>query len=95
MIDPVTLQVIREGLVALCRSMGHALSRTAYSPIFSEGFDLSCPVRRTARCGQAEFTRSISDSNAYTVEWTVKEIGLDNLDEGASSCTTTPRGRHH
>ena len=84
MIDQVTLQVIREGLVALCRSMGHALSRTAYSPIFSEGFDFSCALfdGTGEMVAQAEFNPVHLGSMPYTVEWTVKEIGLDNLDEG-------------
>ena len=83
-IDQVTLQVIREGLVALCRSMGHALSRTAYSPIFSEGFDFSCALfdGTGEMVAQAEFNPVHLGSMPYTVEWTVKEIGLDNLDEG-------------
>ncbi|CAI8043836.1 5-oxoprolinase [Geodia barretti] len=82
--DLGNIVVIREGLVALCRSMGYALSRTAYSPIFSEGFDFSCALFDGIgeMVAQAEFNPVHLGSMPYTVEWTVKEIGLDNLDEG-------------
>ena len=97
-IDPVTLQVIREGLVALCRSMGHALSRTAYSPIFSEGFDFSCALfdGTAEMVAQAEFNPVHLGSMPYAVEWAVKEIGLENLDDGDVILQNDPfRGGTH
>ena len=96
--DQVTLQVIREGLVALCRSMGYALSRTAYSPIFSEGFDFSCALfdGTAEMVAQAEFNPVHLGSMPYTVEWAVREIGLDNLEEGDVILQNDPfRGGTH
>jgi N-methylhydantoinase B/oxoprolinase/acetone carboxylase alpha subunit len=82
--DPITLQVIREGLVSLCRSMGYTMSRTAYSPILSEGFDFSCALfdGTGEMVAQAEFNPVHLGSMPYAVEWSVKEIGLDNLEPG-------------
>src|SRR5512147_219198 len=42
MIDPITLEVVREGLVSIVREMRVTLVRTAYSSILYEGEDFSC-----------------------------------------------------
>ena len=57
MIDPVTLAVINNNLVNICREMGITMIRTAFSPIFNEGLDFSCVLfdRRGNMIGQAEF----------------------------------------
>ena len=83
-VDPITLQVIREGLIALCRSMGYTMSRTAYSPILSEGFDFSCALfdGTAEMVAQAEFNPVHLGSMPYAVEWAVKEIGIENLEPG-------------
>src|SRR5207245_7518300 len=41
-IDPITLEVIREGLVSTVREMRVTLVRTAYSSVLYEGEDFSC-----------------------------------------------------
>ena len=83
-IDPITLQVVREGLISLCRSMGYTMSRTAYSPIFSEGFDFSCALfdSRAEMVAQAEFNPVHLGSMPYAVEWSIKEIGIEDLYPG-------------
>ena len=43
-IDTVTLSVINNALVNICREMGTAMMRTSYSPIFNEGLDFSCMI---------------------------------------------------
>ena len=48
-IDPVTLSVINNAFVNVCREMGTAMMRTSYSPIFNEGLDFSCMLFNTAR----------------------------------------------
>ena len=40
-IDPITLEVVRGGIVSLCQEMGIAMERSSYSPVFSEGLDYS------------------------------------------------------
>ena len=42
MIDPITLEVIREAFVSTVREMRVTLVRTAYSSILYEGEDFSC-----------------------------------------------------
>src|SRR5437764_172208 len=42
MIEPITLEVLREALVAIVREMRVTLVRTAYSSILYEGEDFSC-----------------------------------------------------
>src|SRR5262245_59580099 len=41
-IDPITLEVLREALVSIVREMRVTLMRTAYSSILYEGEDFSC-----------------------------------------------------
>ena len=42
MIDPITLEVLREAFVSIVREMRVTLVRTAYSSILYEGEDFSC-----------------------------------------------------
>jgi hypothetical protein len=55
-IDSVTLGVINNAFVNLCREMGTAMMRTSYSTIFNEGLDFSCMLfnrrRRSDRPGR-------------------------------------------
>ena len=41
-IDPVTLTILNNSFVNICREMGITMMRTAFSPIFNEGLDFSC-----------------------------------------------------
>ena len=43
-LDIVTLTVINNALVNICREMGTAMMRTSYSPIFNEALDFSCVI---------------------------------------------------
>ncbi|MBI3968462.1 MAG: hydantoinase B/oxoprolinase family protein [Chloroflexi bacterium] len=40
--DPITLELIHEGLIAICREMRANMMRTGYSSIIYEGQDFSC-----------------------------------------------------
>lgn len=82
--DPITLEVIRNGLISSCREMGKAMSRTAYSVIFSEGYDFSCAIfdKQAEMVAQAEFNPVHLGAMAYAVEWCLKEIGLENIYPG-------------
>ena len=55
--DPVTLTILNNAFVNICREMGVTMTRTAFSPIFNEGLDFSCVLfdRRGNMIGQAEF----------------------------------------
>jgi N-methylhydantoinase B len=43
-IDMVTLNVINNQLISICREMGYVLMRTSYSSIFNEGLDFTCAL---------------------------------------------------
>lgn len=83
-IDIFTLEIIRSGLISLSREMGLAMSRTAYSVIFSEGYDFSCAIfdAKAEMVAQAEFNPVHLGAMAFAVEWCLKEIGIENLEPG-------------
>lgn len=83
-LDPVTLSVIHNRLVSICREMGVAMMRTAYSPIFNEGLDFSCVIfnRTGEMIAQAEFCPAQLGAILYTVRWCIAELGLDSFEEG-------------
>jgi len=83
-IDAVTLTIIHNQLVNICREMGIAMMRTAYSTMFNEGLDFSCVVfdRRGEMIAQAEFCPAQLGAIQYTVGWTIEELGLDQVDVG-------------
>jgi N-methylhydantoinase B/oxoprolinase/acetone carboxylase alpha subunit len=60
------------------------MSRAAYSPILSEGFDFSCALfdSQAEMVAQAEFNPVHLGSMPYAVEWSIKEIGVENLEPG-------------
>ena len=76
-LDVVTLTVINNALVNICREMGTAMMRTSYSPIFNEALDFSCVIftPRGEMIGQAEFCPTMIGSAQYAVKWTIEELG--------------------
>jgi N-methylhydantoinase B len=84
MTDTVTLTVLNNALVNVCREMGLTMIRTAFSPIFNEGLDFSCVVfdRRGNMIGQAEFCPAQIAASLYIVRWTLEELGVDSFEPG-------------
>ncbi len=84
MTDPVTLTVLNNSFVNVCREMGLTMIRTAFSPIFNEGLDFSCVVfdRRGNMIGQAEFCPAQIAASLYIVRWTLEELGVDSFEPG-------------
>jgi N-methylhydantoinase B/oxoprolinase/acetone carboxylase alpha subunit len=83
-IDPVTLTVLGNAFVNICREMGVTMMRTAFSPIFNEGLDFSCVLfdRRGNMIGQAEFCPAQIAASLYIVRWTLDELGVDAFEPG-------------
>lgn len=81
-IDPVTLSIIDNHLVNICREMGIAMIRTSYSTIFNEGSDFSCVVfdRDGEMMAQAEFCPAMLGAINFTVKWCIEELGLDSFE---------------
>jgi N-methylhydantoinase B len=83
-IDPVTLTVLGNAFVNICREMGVTMTRTAFSPIFNEGLDFSCVLfdRRGNMIGQAEFCPAQIGASLFIVRWTLEELGIDAFEPG-------------
>ncbi|HKP18764.1 MAG TPA: hydantoinase B/oxoprolinase family protein [Gaiellaceae bacterium] len=83
-IDPVTLTVLSNAFVNVCREMGVTMTRTAFSPIFNEGLDFSCVLfdRRGNMIGQAEFCPAQIGASLFIVRWTLEELGIDAFEPG-------------
>ena len=97
-LDTVTLTVIDNALVNLCREMGTAMMRTSYSTIFNEGLDFSCVVfnRRGDLIGQAEFCPTMLGSAQYAMKWTIDELGYEAFEPGDVIVHNDPyRGQCH
>src|SRR5690349_20639288 len=82
--DPVTTEIVRNGLIAATEEMKTNLMRTAYNMIIYEALDFTVGLF-TARgetvsigLGLPMFIRGMSD----TVKAKIKHYGLDKLDEG-------------
>ena len=97
-IDTVTLSVVNNALINICREMGTAMMRTSYSPIFNEGLDFSCVIfnLRGDMIGQAEFCPAMLGSAQYAAKWTIEELGLDSFEPGDVVVHNDPyRGQCH
>ena len=83
-IDLVTLNVVYNRLVGICREMGTTMMRTAYSPIFSESRDFSCVLfdRHGRMLAQTEFCPAQVGAIRFVVKWLIAEIGEENVREG-------------
>ena len=84
MIDPVTLTIISNSFVNICREMGITMMRTAFSPIFNEGLDFSCVMfdRDANVIGQGEFCPAQIAAAIFAGRWTVEELGVDAFEPG-------------
>jgi N-methylhydantoinase B len=84
MTDPVELTLLHNRLVAICREMGVAVMRTAYSPVFNEGMDFVCALfdPEGRMIAQAEYNPSMLGSANFAVGWVLEEIGADAFRPG-------------
>ncbi len=80
----VELTLLHNRLASVCREMGTAMMRTAYSPVFSEGFDFVCALfdRDGRMIAQAEYNPSMLGAAHFTVDWVVQEIGAESFQPG-------------
>jgi N-methylhydantoinase B len=83
-IDPITLEVIRGGLISLSREMGVAMEKTSYSTIFSEGLDYSCAVFdwEGNMVALHAFDPCHLGAMPYSVQASIREFGIENLQPG-------------
>ena len=82
--DITGLTLLHNRLVSICREMGVAMMKTAYSPVFNEGFDFVCALfdRKGRMIAQAEYNPSMLGAAHYTVHWVLEEVGADTFRPG-------------
>ena len=71
-IDPITLELLSEGFVAIVREMRATMLKTAYSSILKEGRDFSCALLD----GHGQILAQSEDSPAHIIplSWQVQEL---------------------
>lgn len=97
-LDPITLGVIRSGLVSVSREMGVTLRQTAYSTIFNEGSDFSCGMfdAEARLVAQGEFLPIHLGALQFAVRQAVEELGRDAFEPGDTVLLNDPyRGGTH
>ncbi len=82
--DPVALSIINNALVAICREMGTAMIRTAYSPIFNESRDFSCAIfdPEGQLLAQGEYCPAQLGAIVHTVRCVLDEIPISRFGPG-------------
>jgi N-methylhydantoinase B len=82
--DNIELTLLHNRLTSICREMGVAMMKTAYSPVFNEGFDFVCSLFDCdgRMIAQAEYNPSMLGAAIYTVEWMLNEIGVEHFRPG-------------
>ena len=78
------LTLLHNRLTSICREMGVAMMKTAYSPVFNEGFDFVCALfdRQGRMIAQAEYNPSMLGAAHFTVQWVLDEVGADAFSPG-------------
>jgi N-methylhydantoinase B len=80
----ILLEIVRSALKTACKEMGRSMMRTAWSPIFNEGLDLSCMIfdHKGEMLAQGDFCPSHIGATVHIVEWAIKEVGAQNFEPG-------------
>ena len=83
-IDPITLEVIRNRLIAASRDIRRTIERAAYSPILYEVVDFSCGIldREANLIAETPGLPIFLANLGYAVESTYDTIGRENLNPG-------------
>ncbi|MBS1880456.1 MAG: hydantoinase B/oxoprolinase family protein [Actinobacteria bacterium] len=82
--EAIELVLLHNRLTSICREMGVAMMRTAYSPVFNEGFDFICALfdREGEMIAQAEYNPSMLGAANFSVGWMVEELGAEAFAPG-------------
>ncbi len=83
-VDPITLEVIRAGLISIVREMSVALTRTAYSTIIRDVHDFSCVIfdARGRLVAQAEGIPSFNGSMSFALDAVRVKYPLESMRPG-------------
>lgn len=98
MVDPITLEVIKNSLIEISEEMGVTLKRASYSPNIKERNDFSCALFRedSRMISQAEHLPVHLGSMIFSVKQALEDFGIENIDDGDMVVLNDPyRGGTH
>jgi len=83
-IDPITLEVVNGALSSICREMARTMERSAYSPVFYEGADMTTALFAADMSLIAEYEGIPAQmgSMKYGVRAGILHVGAENLVPG-------------
>ena len=94
-IDPITLEVIRHGIISICDQIDANMTRTAFSPYIYEYKDYAVGFVSAAGELLAQSTGGmpvfVADSVGMAVKDGLEVYGRENITKATSSSATTPR----
>ena len=84
MLDLVSREILKNGLINITREMGAIMARTSYSSILNEGKDYSCAIfdAHGDLSAEAEFVLVHLAAMHFSVKNCVREIGASDFDPG-------------
>jgi len=97
-LDPITREIVGNALISITREMGSVLKRTSVSSILNEGRDFSCAIfdAKGNLSATAEFVMVHLGAMGASVEAVLKEIGIENFQQGDIAILNDPyRGGSH
>ncbi len=83
-IDPITLEVMHGALSSICKEMARTMERSAYSPVFYEGADMTTALfgADISLIAEYEGIPAQMGSMKYGVRAGILHIGAENLEPG-------------
>ncbi len=98
MADQVWLKILHSQFVNVCEEMAHAMIRTSYSPIFSEGLDFSTMVLDVNGdlVAMANMNPAMLGQSLFAGRWVIDELGAEQFQPGDVVIHNDPyRGGSH
>jgi N-methylhydantoinase B/oxoprolinase/acetone carboxylase alpha subunit len=96
--DQVWLKILHSQFVNVCEEMAHAMIRTSYSPIFSEGLDFSTMVLDVNGdlVAMANMNPAMLGQSLFAGRWVIDELGAEQFQPGDVVIHNDPyRGGSH
>lgn len=93
-LDPFTVEIIRNGLIAAADEMFYSLARTSHSPVIYEVLDYACGLtdRKARLIAQANGLPGFLGTLTFAVRDVLNKFTEENLFEGDVIVTNTPYG---
>ncbi|MEX2481999.1 MAG: hydantoinase B/oxoprolinase family protein [Gammaproteobacteria bacterium] len=83
-LDLVTMNVIENSMISICREMGITLMKTSYSTVFNEALDFTCGLAspQGEMLAVAEFCPAQIGGMPLLIRSCLQEVPLDSIDPG-------------